>query len=78
MNGPPIKPIEYGKNIRITSSHGDLTASVFNASGDERLKYLSPLVKEIDFYFSEIEHINPQFIRFKSQTGESHVMFEQH
>ncbi len=71
------KPIEYGKNIRITSSLGDLTASIFNATGVEISKYLSPLAKEIEFHFPEIAHINLQMLRFKTQTGERHVRFEQ-
>lgn len=71
------QPLEYGKNIRVSSSHGGLIVSIFNATGNDVSKYLNPKDKQIEFYVPEIAHINPQMIRFKTETGEKDVRFEQ-
>lgn len=70
------KSIEYGKNIKIRSSKGGFTITVFNASGISIGKSVRPDQKELVIQAGEIAHINPQMIRFNTEEGEIHVEYE--
>lgn len=70
------RPLQYGKNIVIRSSKGQIEAQVFNAAGYIVSKQINDRDRQVEFSYSEIAGVNPQMIRFKSAAGEVKIEYE--